>query len=458
MKKAFLAGILALFFLLPVSASAGGGWVDLNSQVVSLYRSGAYEKALPLAQEALNLAESDYGTDHPYFATSLNNLASLYQTLGRFEEAGRLHRQALAVDLNLFGEGDSRVAVDRNNLQQLNTLMRSALPPTGAEPEKLEQPEQPEPTEPREYPQWDFGPAKEESENRWGERHKFFGWEAEGSLRNGYRRDHLRWSIAGNKSGNNPDILSELTWDNLRSYTLNGHALLSRESLIALRGSVEYGWIFGGENQDSDYLGNNRTFEFSRSNNTSDRGQLIDVSGGVGYPWTPESVQYDYDFRLIPLAGYSYYQQNLTITNGVQTIPNSGSFAGLDSRYRAEWRGPWLGFDMDFKPYEKIWAYAGFEYHWASYLGNARWNLRDDFSQPKSFRHIADGWGVVGTLGMTYRLSDKWLIDGNAKFQTWTTDPGIDRTFFSDGTVGETRFRQAQWDSYTLSLGAHYRF
>ena len=34
----------------------------------------------------------------------------------------------------------------------------------------------------------------------------------------GYRRDDLDWNIAGDSNGNNPNILSELTWDDIESY------------------------------------------------------------------------------------------------------------------------------------------------------------------------------------------------------------------------------------------------
>ena len=39
------------------------------------------------------------------------------------------------------------------------------------------------------------------------------------------------------------------------------------------------------------------------------------------------------------LGGYSYHELNLIVTDGVQTIPATGSFAGLHSSYWAEWDG-----------------------------------------------------------------------------------------------------------------------
>ena len=43
-----------------------------------------------------------------------------------------------------------------------------------------------------------------------------------------------------------------------------------------------YSWIFDGKNQDSGYAGGDRTLEFSRSNNNSDEGNMLDASFGIG--------------------------------------------------------------------------------------------------------------------------------------------------------------------------------
>lgn len=276
------------------------------------------------------------------------------------------------------------------------------------------------------------------------------------SVRNGYRVDNLDWSIAGTLGGQNPNILSELKWEDIQSYDVQADGWLIRRSRIAFRGSVDYGWIFSGDNQDSDYLTDNRTNEFSRSNNDSDGGYVLDVSGGIGYPWEPDSE--DYELRITPLVGYSYHRQYLSMTDGFQTIPATGPFAGLDSRYVTKWVGPWAGFDVAFKPYEKLRVHIGGEYHWAFYRANARWNLRDDYSQPKSFRHTADGTGIVVEAGLDYQLSARWGIQLEGQFQDWATDPGIDRTYGSTGSNSQTRLNQVNWEAWSVSLGGKYRF
>jgi hypothetical protein len=42
---------------------------------------GFYEKALPLYQRALEISEKVLGSQHPFVAQLLNNLAALYQKI-----------------------------------------------------------------------------------------------------------------------------------------------------------------------------------------------------------------------------------------------------------------------------------------------------------------------------------------------------------------------------------------
>ncbi|MFA5259602.1 MAG: hypothetical protein WC450_00045 [Candidatus Omnitrophota bacterium] len=89
-----------------------------------------------------------------------------------------------------------------------------------------------------------------------------------GSVNVGYglRQDDLVWSI-GYPGG--PNILSELTWDDVESIQLKGRADLTFYDHFVLDGMYAYGDVYDGTNQDSDYLGDFRTYEFSRSRNDS---------------------------------------------------------------------------------------------------------------------------------------------------------------------------------------------
>jgi hypothetical protein len=276
----------------------------------------------------------------------------------------------------------------------------------------------------------------------------------------GYRNDDLDWNIAGDSSGNNPNILSELTWSDLEIFQLEFAVERNFPNRLKLKGSLAYGFIFDGENQDSDYLGNNRTLEFSRSNNSADDGNTSDVSIGLGYsiPLLRE------DFIVTPLVGFSFHGQNLTITEGFQTIPLLGPFPGLNSSYDARWYGPWVGLELNARIYNRDGTSLaheilfGIEYHWADYYAEANWNLRAVFAHPKSFEHEADGSGIVLGAGYNYFFNPQWSLGISGKYQEWETDPSIHRIFLAVGGEVETRLNEVNWESFSLMFGVTYRF
>ncbi|MFH1076818.1 MAG: hypothetical protein V1753_08295, partial [Pseudomonadota bacterium] len=206
----------------------------------------------------------------------------------------------------------------------------------------------------------------------------FAGVETSIDLSMGYRVDSLEWNIAGDIYGQNPNILSELTWDNLKSYQVKCAGTAFWDTGYGVKGYLAHGWILDGNNQDSDYDDDYRTDEFSRSNNASDDGSVDDKSVGVGYKlwWTRANCS------LIPLIGYSQHNQDFSMTDGNQTIPPTGPFDGLESSYKAEWKGPWIGFDLSMAESKQVIGNFSIEYHSVSYYGEADWNLREDFRHP----------------------------------------------------------------------------
>ena len=60
----------------------------LNVKVEQLYKQGRYTEALPLAQQILEIREKVLGPEHPDTATSLDNFAVLYESLGDYPKAG----------------------------------------------------------------------------------------------------------------------------------------------------------------------------------------------------------------------------------------------------------------------------------------------------------------------------------------------------------------------------------
>ncbi len=65
--------------------------------MVTLYQQGMYSEAAQVAEEVLKVAENTFGPNHPQVATSLNNLALLYQAQGKYAEAEPLYKRALVM-------------------------------------------------------------------------------------------------------------------------------------------------------------------------------------------------------------------------------------------------------------------------------------------------------------------------------------------------------------------------
>jgi hypothetical protein len=275
-------------------------------------------------------------------------------------------------------------------------------------------------------------------------------------LKTGYRQDELIW----NKAGLNgvPNILSELTWDNLEIATLNIGSTLYFDNNWLANIDFVYGRIFDGDNQDSDYFGNNRTLEFSRSNNGADEGDVFDISAHIGYRWKWASQQSLYG-EVRPLLGLSYHSQNLKAVDGYQTIPAFGAFDDLDSSYDSTWFGPWLGLESLFFVSDKLSFRIGAEAHYAYYDASANWNLRTDFSHPESFTHEAEGYGLIARFDANYHIDSQLSLNFSLNHQNWKADRnGVDQIFFADGSTVKLKFNEVEWDSFAMNVGLNYQF
>lgn len=281
------------------------------------------------------------------------------------------------------------------------------------------------------------------------------------ALSTGYRNDDLDWNIAGNMEGRNPNVLSEYTWHNVETVQAEGALRVVMNESLCLRASLAYGWVFDGENQDSDFAGDDRTQEFSRSNNSADDGSTLDGTIGFGYQFKAGRL------RWIPMVGYSYSEQRLTLKGGYQTVsvpvpgatpPPVGPIEGLDSSYDTEWKGPWLGFDLFFQARERLLLFGAFEFHRADYEAEANLNLRNDLAHPRSFEHEADAKGFIVTAGASYALKGPWSLALTGRYEKWRTDGGIDRAYYANGSIAETRLNEVNRDSFSVMLSLTYRF
>ena len=108
---------------------------SLNN-LAGLYESqGKYEEAEPYYQQSLEMRRKLLGNEHPHVATSLNNLAGLYESQGKYEEAEPYYQQSLEMRRKLLGNEHPSVAT---SLQGLAVLYKSQGKYEEAEPYYLQ--------------------------------------------------------------------------------------------------------------------------------------------------------------------------------------------------------------------------------------------------------------------------------------------------------------------------------
>ena len=288
--------------------------------------------------------------------------------------------------------------------------------------------------------------------------------ETELSLGLGYRTADLNWDIAGNLVGTGPNVLSELKWNDMQLGEATAAGELRIDKRLVLRGRGAYGWILSGNNQDSDYDGNNRTLEFSRSNSEAG-GRVGEATFGLGYEfWWYDSSVGRYA-RVIPQFGYAWRRQYLDIHNGRQVIPASAAspIDDLDSSYDTEWQGPWLGLTLDMDASDRTRVSLEFEYHFADYHAEANWNLRTDWAHPVSFVHDTTATGVVAALAFRQELGRHWLLSARIESQHFKGEPGVDTINLINSTTGAidqvaTRLNTVEWQSLAANLALTLRF
>jgi hypothetical protein len=211
------------------------------------------------------------------------------------------------------------------------------------------------------------------------------------------------------------------------------------------------GDIRSGTTIDSDWLG---SFLFSRSESDADGDVeyfaldmfvLLYPLRGKPAGWGKSVSKPRHHATLEAFFGWFYYEDRIDITNGVQVIPPSGPFSGLDSDYEFGWEGFRTGllYEWDFIKKPSRFRHALGIRAWGAYLwavdyeGEGIWNLRTDLAQNPSFAHDADGDGFEGQIGLFYSPLKHFKMELAYKFLSLRAEDGTDTTFFSNGTIAE---------------------
>jgi hypothetical protein len=272
----------------------------------------------------------------------------------------------------------------------------------------------------------------------------------------GVRHGDFDWNIAA--SDNSPNILSELSWTDLRIMQVKVRGDFLIKDTFYLRAMVSNGYIVNGNNQDSDYTGDNRTQEYSRSNNDISGNLLDEIKVGAGYRFKLTDPDGHMPLEIIPFVGYSSHSIEFNMVKGYQSLPQTGAFYGLDSTYQANYSGLWYGLEVRATFFDHLEMLLSYDRHVTDYRSEADWNLRSDFEHPVSFKNETDFYGRIWELTLHYRITENWRVALNMEHQLWDSDSGTNTQYFQSGVSRKTRLNEVNYESKSIGLGVGRKF
>jgi hypothetical protein len=290
-----------------------------------------------------------------------------------------------------------------------------------------------------------------------------------GKLYVGYRQDNADWNVAGDIAGQNPSKLSELEFESVGMTEVGGEAEYTHRDGMAkgahIEGAAYYAKAMSGETRDSDFREQQNEDgtigdleEFSRSTSSNDDSDAMGFKVAAGYEVRMDSSDNHTKGWITPIVGYAVQKTNYNMKNGVQVIPDTGAFEGLNSNYEMEWSGPFGGLKGGFKSGSHLLDFRG-ELHFADYEGTGEWNLRQSFNQPVSFINSGNGLGFELGGDYTYVFEDSgWGLFGGVKYRSFGMEDGIDTVIFSDGSTSSQKLNEVNWTSQLYRVGARYSF
>lgn len=130
MVRSFTFLPLAVFLLMPVAGAfaAEKAWDELDLQATLLFRDEKYDEALPVAEEALRVAETKYGPKSPQRLVSMDFLAYLSRKTGDYARARTLYQEVLSILEKIYGPDDPKTAAARQRYEAVVSLAKDEAP------------------------------------------------------------------------------------------------------------------------------------------------------------------------------------------------------------------------------------------------------------------------------------------------------------------------------------------
>ncbi|HOZ95845.1 MAG TPA: hypothetical protein PK682_01595 [Niabella sp.] len=257
--------------------------------------------------------------------------------------------------------------------------------------------------------------------------------------------DNFRWSIAGNKNGEEPNVLSEVIYNPVKSAGFHIHAHYRAFKKFSIAGGFSKIYAYKGSATDFDYDGDDRTDPSVSLYLKSDKGDQSHLHGQVFYHLLENA-----SWNVKAGGGYRMSKELYYLLDDDDP--------SLKTTYLAKWKGPQLALATKWTSSFKLFVSADFSYQFMRYDAEANWNNITNFQHPVSFIQFANGrsWNLKGRLG--YQFHDHFYVALDKLLERRKSDIGLDRLFMTDGSKPETRMNGAikKSDGWRLSVGVNF--
>jgi len=263
------------------------------------------------------------------------------------------------------------------------------------------------------------------------------------------QKQSLNWSIAGNASGKNPNILSELVWEQLGSIGIDLKPVWLLDNNISISTPVSFSRVVCGTVSDSDYEGDNRASRVFFYQTSVSEGYSYHFFPNIGYRLrllNPLEIRVQVGY--VSAAQKFYLKDDQLMENGVP----------LNSTYQTYWQGPGFSVETSIQLLHNISAGFGIHYYQVHYRAKADWNLLKSVAHPVSFTHQAKGYGLEFDFQLRRELNERIQLLFNTGSSHWCTGLGIDRLYKSDGTVLQTRLNKVVYHDLVTRIGISVSF
>lgn len=258
----------------------------------------------------------------------------------------------------------------------------------------------------------------------------------------GYQRENFHWSIAGNSSGQNPNVFSELKWTKLGGQSIAASLQWNVYQKFVFYADYTRQFITSGTVNDSDYSADNRSGNTYNETFDAGKGHTQGWAVGAGYKLINSDL-----FKLTPYTGYSDNQQSLFLYG------NANRFPDLNSSYSTAWKGVFIKAIASLKLADQLHFNADVTYNQVSYNAQGNWNLISTFQHPVSYRHHANGYGLNLGGRFVYDITKNIGVQAGAGYLHWQTGNGTDFLYLNSGEVDKTQMNGAYRDGFRVFGG-----